>query len=957
MQCSTRSWVGFFAGRVRPKALFAGLAACSFALGAADAQTVAGASSEHGDSNASSAAPLEEILVTGTFIRQNPEDIASPVVSLDAATLQQIGISNLSQLTNYISANYGSVGGVNDLTKGGGQDDRNTRSANLRGLGPSSTLVLLNGHRVASQESDNTGNNYVNLSTLVPLIEISNVDTVLDGASALYGSDAIAGVMNFITDKHFEGFRSSAKYTAIKDSPGWDVEAEVGAGGERTHLVASIDFQSQQHIQNGDRSFLNFQNLSGGSQPGNFVLKGSPVAPGGGDVIIDNGVNGPIDYTALYNSTVASQTAAGKANPTFVSIADPYCTVKGTGGVFFGAKYPLGTCAFSYQAQNPLSPGFEQILTHALGTVDLTDKDHLFLETRMYYQDANSWRVPSYSQTNGGAIVPASAPYNPFGVPVTIGGFRALGNAGLPAAGIEGSYNIQEAKIYGAHVVAGAEGSITPSWTYSADIEFSRDTSEDEPNDTNIASFQNALNGFGGENCTITSTGPLAGQHPGVAPCYYFNPFGNGEQTNAAATLFNVRAPQFIQTIVTYEIAEGVISGHMLDNWLPGGPVGLAIGGQFRSESRDVTADALTESGGFGFNPKVQPGSGERHIGAGFVEVLLPLLKTLDFDGAVRYENYGPFNTTTHKAGFNWRALSDTVLGDLTFRASTSNSFRAPALAQSTGNAQTGGVAQTTDPLNPGLPVQFRSVYIVSNPDLKPETSTNYNVGTTWKPIRPLILTLDYWNYSFHNQIALQNAQATINAAPNGPAVIRDAEGNLLGVDVTYFNSGHTSTDGLDMTAKYFVELPGGNRLSLNEQLSRLLSYDIQAGPGQPTYNTVGRANLSVPGWPAPMWRSTLMLAWERSNMSAEISQRFTSGVGYDFGSPPPKPATAQIGSWSPIDWQLEYRFGKDNRFSVDIGMINALNRSPPFAPFEGYLPELSDALGRQSYIKFNASL
>ncbi len=922
-----------------------------FGAVAANAQTAPTGAAE------SKPAELNAIVVTGSYIRQNPEDIASPVVTMDAVTLQQTGISNLSQLTNYISANYGSVGGVNDLTKGGGQDDRNTRSANLRGLGPSSTLVLLNGHRIASQESDNTGNNYVNLSTLVPLIEISKVDTVLDGASALYGSDAIAGVMNFITDKRFEGFRSSAKYTAIKDSPGWDVEAEVGGGGERTHVVASIDFQSQQHIQNGERSWLNFQNLSGGSQPGNFILKSAPVAPGGGDVIIDNGVNGPVDYTTLYNSTVAAQTAAGKANPTFVGIADPYCTVKGTGGVFFGARFPLGTCAFSYQAQNPLSPGFEQVLAHALGTFDINDTNHLTLETRMYFQNADSWRVPSYSQTNGGAVVPASSPYNPVGVPVTIGGFRALGNAGRPAAGIGGSYNIQSAKIYGTHIVLGADGFLSRNWTYAADLEFSRDTSDDQPNDTYIASFQNALNGFGGENCTITSTGPLAGQRPGVAPCYYFNPFGNGETTNAAATLFNIRAPQFIQTIVTYEIAEAVASGHVLPDLLPGGPVGIAVGGQFRSESRAVSADALTESGGFGFNPKVQPGSGARHIGAGFLEVLLPVLRTLNFDGAVRYENYGPFNTTTHKLGLNWRALTNSTVGELSFRASTSNSFRAPALAQSTGNAQTGGVAQTVDPLNPSLPTTFRSVYIVSNPNLQPETSTNYNVGATWKPIKPLTMSLDYWTYNFHDQIALQNAQATINANPSGPAVIRDATGNLLGVNVTYFNSGHTSTDGLDFKAKYSIELPGGNRVWINEQLSRLLSYDIQAAPGLPTYNTVGRANLSVPGWPAPMYRSTLMLGWERNGLSAEISSRYTSGVGYDFGSPPPKPATAQIGSWSPIDWQLEYRPGQDGKFAIDIGMINAFNRAPPFAPFEGYLPELSDALGRQSYIKFSVSL
>src|SRR6185437_2519954 len=155
------------------------------------------------------------------------------------------------------------------------------------------------------------------------------------------------GVMNFITDKTFTGFRSTARYNYLEDSPGWDFEAEAGGGSGRTHVIASIDYRSQAPLTNGQRSWTNFPNLSGGSQPGNFSRTSAPVAPGGGDVIIDNGVNGPIDYPALYHRPVAAQTAAGKANPTRVGIADPWCDVKGTGGLFFGAKFPLGTCAFS----------------------------------------------------------------------------------------------------------------------------------------------------------------------------------------------------------------------------------------------------------------------------------------------------------------------------------------------------------------------------------------------------------------------------------------------------------------------------------------------------------------------------------------------------------------------------------------------------------------------------------
>jgi len=259
--------------------------------------------------------------------------------------------------------------------------------------------------------------------------------------------------------------------------------------------------------------------------------------------------------------------------------------------------------------------------------------------------------------------------------------------------------------------------------------------------------------------------------------------------------------------------------------------------------------------------------------------------------------------------------------------------------------------------LNPQLPVQFRSIYIVSNPNLKPETATSYNLGVTWKPVPHLDATIDYWKFDYRNQIALQNAQATINANPTGPAVIRDPTGALLGVNVTYFNAGHTSTDGLDLETNYRLELPGANELAVTAQFTHLLSYVIQLGPDLPSYDTVGRANESDPGWPAPAWNGSLVLSWTHRNVSAQVTQHFTSGVGYDYNAPPPKPASEQLASWHPVDWQARYVFGADKRYGITLGMINAFNRAPPFAPFAGYIPEISSAIGRESYIQLDASL
>src|SRR5262249_12775935 len=158
---------------------------------------------------------------------------------------------------------------------------------------------------------------------------------------------------------------------------------------------------------------------------------------------------------------------------------------------------------------------------------------------------------------------------------------------------------------------------------------------------------------------------------------------------------------------------------------------------------------------------------------------------------------------------------------------------------------------------------------------------------------------------NYRNQISLQNAQATINADPTGPGVLRDPTGVLLGVDVTYFNAGRTSTDGVDLDTKYRLELPGNNELTASAQFTHLLSYVIQLGPGLPSYNAVGRANESDPGWPAPAWNGSLVLAFRHSHLSAQVTQHYTSGVGYDYNAPPPKAPTQQLSAWHPVDWQV----------------------------------------------------
>lgn len=900
--------------------------------------TPAHAQQAPGDSSADPP-PIHEVVVTGSYLRTASQaELASPTRVLDADALARTGAPGLDRIINYQPANAGSVGGVQDLD-GGGQDNRASRSANLRGLGPASTLVLLNGRRVASQEADALGNNYVNLASLVPMLAIDRVETVLDGASALYGSDAIAGVINIITDDQFAGIATNLQYTHIEAAPGYIAQIKIGGGGERVHTVASLSYEFQDNLQNGDREVTNFANTSGSSQPGNFILAARPRTPSGGDVIIDNGVNGPINYSQLYDQRVAAT-----GNPR-VQVADPHCTAPGTGGIFApraaGAQFPDGACRFSFQAQNPIKPESRLLLGHLTSTYDLADDHQLFLESRYYRQSARRFGVASVPLSNGSPVVPASNPFNPFGVDVTFSG-RVLG--------VNADYLVQKPDITGTHVVLGARGDIDDDWGYSADVIYSQDIADTTNLDTDLILLQYALNGFGGPDCRIGFNGPAGGELPGQGNCVYFSPFGAHQLSNDPRTHYNLLQPMQTRSEVGHQLAEFVINGQLFD--LPAGAVGIAFGAQHRRETIDARFDDFIQSGRAGFAGKSLSGSGERTVTGAFVELGVPLFVSLDLQLAARYEDYGKFTTTDPKVGLNWR-----VAEGFSLRASGSTAFRAPALSQSASAAVTSGVGQTRDPLDPTDTGTFRVINRVNNPNLLPEESRNFNVGVTWEAFDALSLSADYWSFEFQDQVAAESADQVLLRDPNGPQAIRDQFGRLLGVNVGYFNSGETETAGVDVKLDYSVELFGDHRLLVQNNLTWIERYEVQVGPGQPVIDGVGRRNSNNPGFPTPEWRDNLTLGWEYDRSSASVTMRYTDSILDDVFLPVTATPVNEIGSWTVFDLQFQQRFGADQKTRLTIGAINAFDRAPPAATFTGYISGLADALGRQAYLRFDHNL
>lgn len=907
-------------GSVRTFLLSGVAASVILSSGAAYAQSATAGKDEKADAPA-----LEEIVITGSYIaRTSQESLSSPTLVMGSQEIAKTGFTGVDDLLQLNTANIGSTGGAQDLAAGGA-DDRDTRSANLRGLGVQSTLVLLNGRRVANTDG------YTNLVALTPTIAVKRVETVLDGASATYGSDAIAGVMNIITDDRFDGLKMSGQYTHIADAPRYVVEGMIGGGNEKFHAVLSASYEYQDKLQGYEREVTNFDNTSGLAQPGNYILTSRPTTAGGGDVIIDNGINGAINYSELYDQ-ISARNGTNR-----VQFADPWCTDPDTGGIYAGSNaFPDGACRFSYQQRNPVKPRSRVTLVHMDAEYDLGGDNTLYFEGRYYQQGTERFGIASFPITTGSLVVPADNPYNPFGIDVTFAG-RLLGNMSED--------RVEKVDLDSIHIVTGIKGDIPgiSGWSYDVKGVYSREDYTLHTSDTDLISAQNALNGFGGPDCQISPSGvPAASEVAGEGNCVYFSPFGRDQQLNDERTDYNILTPYDRSEKAELRYVEAIVTGDLFE--MAGGTAGLALGAQIREEYQAIFLAPAVINGRFGFTGKSLPGEGERTIKSLFSELHLPVTTTLDVQLAARYEDYGLFSTFDPKVGVNWRPLEW-----LAVRGSYSTAFRAPDVDETVSDQVNSAVGQTVDPLDPTDTGTFRVIRTVSNPDLAPEQSRNFNFGVSVKPMDDLTLSVDYFDFKFSDQITLESAQQVINAAPNGPRVERDEFGRLLAVNIGYFNSGKTATNGFDFRASYSTDI-GAGTLTVDNMATLITTYEVQLGVDAPVIDALGSRNYSNPGAPTPKFRDILRVGYATEQHSGNVAMRYTSSLVDDLGG-------GTIDSWTVFDAQYSYSFGEDNQMRVTIGATNLFDQKPPSAAFTGYLPSLHDALGRQAYIRLTVGL
>jgi len=705
---------------------------------------------------------LEEITVTGSFIkRANQADSVSPIDVIGADDLSLTAAFNASDLVLNLPSNSGSQNQSDGFNQ---SFSLGTTNINLRGLGVSSTLTLLNGRRqTLSAATTLNGDQFVDLNSLVPTIAIEQVEILQDGASSLYGSDAVAGVVNFKTRKDFEGFEIDLNYVVTSSDSQDDTQIGVifGRSFGKLHAVASIGYFDRGRLLASQRrdEFPLRNALSIFGQPGTFLVF-QPAGP-------------PI-------RTLDPACAAVAATDDDVSI--------------IGAGPIAPTCTFDFGDFFSLVAEEERLQTYVDLTADVSDTVEWFLE----FGFASNETVSTGSPSQPILFPPVIPPTNPAGA--VLGGpalvFHRVDGAGGNPSSIALDYDTYR-------IATGFRGDFANGWNYEAAVTRSQnDFDYLNVSDTLVDRYLAALAGNGGPNND-----------------QFYNPlFG---ATNDPAVREDFRGPYFWAAESSLLTLDAHVSGEF--GQMSGGSVGFAAGIQYRKDELSYDYNQAAEDDNLYFFIGNRDFSDDQDVIAVFVETDLPLSDTLNLQAAIRYEDFGDDNTVDPKVGFLWRPVET-----LSLRGTFGTSFRAPSIFQRAGRFNVPArifdpvigalatIAQRTSP-DPTRPVQSQQSDTINLGGTWSSNDTGWSVSVDY-------WSFDYKNFiTPENATAVVAADPFGPQVTRDPTT-----NALLAVSTFFRNAGALETDGIDLSIVKEIETSSAGSLTLSLDLTQVLSYDLQ---------------------------------------------------------------------------------------------------------------------------------
>lgn len=759
-----------------------------------------------------SSANIEKIEVTGSHIRRTDMEGPSPITSIDADQIAATGVTDLIGLFAKLpisgQGTFSTQGNSSDDTANGGS------SVSLRGLGADSTLILVNGRRVSvSPFAKGIDTAFVDINN-IPIFAIKRVDIQKDGASATYGSDAIAGVINIILKDDFDGLELSAKYGDTADGGGEEQNFSLmfGTTSEKANHTFILDYFDREEVLYSDRDYSRSANQA--------ALR--PNDPDAVDFRSSSGIPGTIALRSDPTNRIIDEFGQDVCAPEDIDRAS-------------------NLCRYDYAPHMTMIPDAERFSFNYLGNYEISSTARAFIElngqnSKSIVRGAAS---PSFDELfmDGDNINHpfADDPTHPFfGQDLTMR--RRTVDIGNREKRVDTDYY---------RTIFGLEGEFG-DWNWTTAYSYIKSES-----------VERGVDGF-----------PNSARAQEAIDSGLWNPFEPSANSQEALDFIETQTSRVGKS--TIRILNGTVSGPLFE--IASGDVMMAFGIERREESISDNPDEQFLRGEV-FGTEATQANGDRDVTAYFTEFSIPAMDTLEIQLALRHEDYSDFGTTTDpKISFLWNPLDN-----LSFRGSWGTAFRAPSLHQ-LGLGRTDESPNLVDNLRcdaVGLgcdPQEYTAVF-EGNPDLQPEESTSYNLGVIYEITDDLSFSLDYYSYDIEDIIA-SDTQALINARGLDPEIVQriptsnpNDPGEIVRIFDSFQNLNDLETTGLDLDVNYRFENSMGE-FRLGYVLNYVLDYE--------EFRSGATAPAVVEGqFEQPEVRWSTFLDWMKGDVNATVAVNY----------------------------------------------------------------------------------
>ncbi|WIV96175.1 TonB-dependent receptor [Kinneretia aquatilis] len=875
---------------------------------------------------------LNRVEVTGSAIKRLESETALPVQVITKADIIKAGITTAAELVASISAASNSLTDGASIAIGGYKDQMGFNSANLRGLGTSSTLVLLNGRRMANFASpgDDAG---VDLNT-IPMAAIQRVEVLLDGASALYGADAIGGVVNFITRKDYQGLQLDAYAGASKEGGAGKRSASLAGGfgdyaKDGFNVFAVLDVQKTDALSTSQRKFISDLKiperlphlLSSYPMPANILLS-------------DDQLTALQDQGFKINGRVPTSTT--------INLSAPNCNPPHSLNLKDGIGGPDG-CTFDYMRDVELYPDSKKLSFLSRGVLDLGGGHQAFAELSLAKAETNYVGTSTRIRLRRANELPTSM-------------IPGLDTA-LPDETVEVRARLLEAgprksnlESRGERLVLGMSGALA-GWDYDWALNHSTNKVADR-DVRGYLLYQELIDGIHKGLINVFGPSSAAGRD------YLEKIQVNDEVRSAKGSMssFDAKASRELMR-------------------LDGGALAIALGGELRREKVESRASELLLSDNI--NEDWTPGDSQfvknsRKVWAAYGELNAPFTKQVELQLALRHDHYQKIGGSTNpKIGLRYQPSTDLLL-----RASAGRGFRAPSMNDLYRPTKFGSTQVLPDPVycadvnnDFGRCANNWDTQTYSNPNLKPERSRQFSLGMVFEATRNLSVSLDYWNIQKSDLISTIGEDIILaNLDKYGKLVHRyNMDEGLEGCDydpddyeicfieLRKENRGKQRTSGLDITMDLKGLRTGVGDFGAKLVGTLALKSEKQTGYGDGFVSNLGKF---VTDGVVQRWRHRLTVDWSQGPWSLSLSNNYISA--YDDQNSAIDTNSGKVVEKNKVKayslWDLSGAWNASKDLTLRAGIKNLFNTAPPYSNqayffISGYDPSYTDPRGRFGYL------